>query len=96
MGTNGIVTEADLKPILDSLSDRRRVVVVNVQVPRVWMKPSNKVINSLVKNYPNVRLVDWYTASKGHRGYFVADGVHLTFKGAHVMATLIKQALEAD
>lgn len=95
MGTNGIVTEADLKPILDSLSDRRRVVVVNVQVPRVWMKPSNRVINSLVKNYPNVRLVDWYRASKGHRGYFVADGVHLTYKGAHVMATLIKQALEA-
>ena len=95
MGTNGIVTEGDLKPILDSLSDRRRVVVVNVQVPRVWMKPSNKVINSLVKNYPNVRLVDWYTASKGHRGYFVADGVHLTYKGAHVMATLIKAALEA-
>ena len=95
MGTNGIVTEADLKPILDSLIDRRRVVVVNVQVPRVWMKPSNKVINSLAKNYPNVRLVDWYHASKGHRGYFVADGVHLTYKGAHVMATLIKQALEA-
>ena len=95
MGTNGIVTEADLKPILDSLSDRRRVVVVNVQVPRVWMKPSNKVINSLVKNYPNVRLADWYSTSKGHRGYFVADGVHLTYKGAHVMATLIKRALEA-
>lgn len=95
MGTNGIVTEADLKPILDSLRDRRRVVVVNVQVPRVWMKPSNKVINSLVKNYPNVRLADWYSTSKGHRGYFVADGVHLTYKGAHVMATLIKRALEA-
>ncbi len=95
MGTNGIVTQQDLKPILDSLKDRRRVIVVNVQVPRVWMKPSNKVINSLVTQYPNVRLVDWYHASKGHRGYFVADGVHLTFKGAHIMAELIKSALAA-
>lgn len=95
MGTNGIVTQQDLKPILDSLKDRRRVIVVNVQVPRVWMKPSNKVISSLVTQYPNVRLVDWYHASKGHRGYFVADGVHLTFKGAHVLAGLIKSALAA-
>lgn len=95
MGTNGIVTQQDLKPILDSLKDRRRVIVVNVQVPRVWMKPSNKVINSLVSQYPNVRLVDWYHASKGHRGYFVSDGVHLTFKGAHILAGLIKSALAA-
>lgn len=93
MGTNGIVTQHDLKPILDSLADRRRVVVINVQVPRVWMDPSNKTINSLAAQYPNVRLVDWYHSSKGHRNYFVADGVHLTFTGATVMANLIKTAL---
>lgn len=94
MGTNGIVREADLKPILEELSDRNRVVVVNVRVPRVWMNPTNKMISALVTQYPNVRLADWNTASKGHKGYFAPDGVHLTKTGAEVFATLIKDALE--
>lgn len=93
MGTNGIVTEQDLRPILDLLSDRKRVVVVNVRVPRPWMKPTNEMINSIVGSYPNVRLADWNTVSKGHRGYFGPDGVHLTHTGAQVFAELILQTM---
>ena len=95
MGTNGIVQEEDLKPILEALSDRNRVVVVNVRVPRVWMKPTNKVISELVSQYPNVRLADWNSASKGHKGYFAPDGVHLTKTGAKVFGNLISEALKA-
>ena len=94
MGTNGIVREEDLKPILEELSDRDRVVVVNVRVPRVWMKPTNTMIASLVTQYPNVRLADWSSVSKGHRGYFAPDGVHLTKSGAEVFGNLINDALQ--
>ena len=94
MGTNGIVQEADLKPILEALSDRDRVVVVNVRVPRVWMKPTNEMIASLVTQFPNVRLADWNAVSKGHKGYFAPDGVHLTKTGADVFANLINDKLE--
>ena len=94
MGTNGIVQEADLRPILEELSDRDRVVVVNVRVPRVWMKPTNEMISSLVTQFPNVRLADWNEVSKGHKGYFAPDGVHLTKTGAEVFANLINDKLE--
>ena len=94
MGTNGIVTEADLKPILDRLQDRKRVVVVNVRVPRVWMNPTNEMIGSIVTQYPNVRLADWNAVSKGHRGYFGPDGVHLTQTGAQEFAKLILQQMQ--
>ena len=93
MGTNGIVQEEDLKPILEELSDRRRVVVVNVRVPRVWMKPTNEMIESLVVQYPNVRLADWNAVSKGKKSYFAPDGVHLTKKGAKVFGTLVNETL---
>ena len=93
MGTNGIVREEDLKPILDELSDRDRVVVVNVRVPRVWMKPTNEMIASLVSQYPNVRLADWNSVSKGHKAYFTPDGVHLTKTGAKVFGTIVNEAL---
>jgi peptidoglycan/LPS O-acetylase OafA/YrhL len=94
MGTNGLVQEADLKPILEELSDRDRVVVVNVRVPRVWMQPTNEMISSLVTQFSNVRLADWNAASKGNKGYFAPDGVHLTKTGAEVFATLINEKLE--
>lgn len=94
MGTNGIVQEEDLKPILESLRDRNRVVVVNVRVPRVWMKPSNEMIESLVSQFPNARLADWSAASKGKKGYFAPDGVHLTKTGAKAFGTLINETLK--
>lgn len=93
MGTNGIVQEDDLKPILEELRDRNRVVVVNVQVPRVWMKSTNKTIAALVKQYPNARLADWNSVSKGRKKYFAPDGVHLTKTGAEVFGNLINDTL---
>ena len=93
MGTNGYVREQDLSPILSSLKDRLRVVVVNVRVPRVWGQPSNNSIAKIVNKFPNVRVANWYARSAGHPEYFVPDGVHLTPKGANVFAYLIKRAL---
>ena len=95
MGTNGIVQEEDLKPILEELRDRKRVVVVNVRVPRVWMKPTNEMIASLVAQYPNVRLADWNTVSKGKKNYFAPDGVHLTKTGAEVFGNLVNDTLRS-
>ena len=94
MGTNGLVTRRDLAPILNQLRDRKRVVVVNVQVPRVWMKQTNAMIESIVPDYPNVRLASWRDASAGHSSYFTPDGVHLTFNGGKVFAKIIEQALK--
>jgi len=93
MGTNGIVQEEDLRPILDELSDRNRVVVVNVRVPRVWMNPTNETIANLVAQYPNTRLADWNSVSKGKKGYFAPDGVHLTKTGADAFGALINETL---
>ena len=95
MGTNGLVREQDLRPILSQLRDRRRVVLVNVSVPRVWMDGSNSTIAGLAKEFPNVRIANWRTTSKGHRGYFVPDGVHLTPAGGKVFAQIIRTALSA-
>lgn len=95
MGTNGIVQEEDLRPILEELRDRNRVVVVNVRVPRVWMKPTNEMIGSLVGQYPNVRLADWNAVSKGKKGYFAPDGVHLTKTGAEVFGNLVNDTLRS-
>jgi hypothetical protein len=44
--------------------------------------------------YPNrVRLVDWVKASRGKRGWFQPDGLHLTYRGANHFAKLLARAI---
>ena len=75
-GTNGIVTEEELREMLDILSDRYRVVVVNTNVPRPWMEPNNETIATVVADYPNAVVADWYSVSVDNPEYFVSDGTH--------------------
>ena len=75
-GTNGIVAEDQLREMLDILSDRERVVVVNTNVPRPWMEPNNELIAKVVPDYPNAVIADWYAVSSDNPEYFVSDGTH--------------------
>jgi hypothetical protein len=92
VGNNGIVTEEQLRAMLDQLSGAQKVVLVNVRVPRPWMKPNNALLASVADDYPNVVVADWAKASKGNRDFMVADGVHLTGKGAQAYTRLIAEA----
>jgi len=94
-GTNGVMPEAMLREMLDTLADVPRVIVLTTNMPRSWRAPNNKAIKSVVPDYDNAVLVDWYAASKDHPEYFVSDGIHLTSKGARAYAKLIKKAAEA-
>ncbi|MGI9197661.1 MAG: acyltransferase family protein [Candidatus Nanopelagicales bacterium] len=75
-GTNGILSEDELRQMLDILSDRDRVVIVNTNVPRPWMEPNNATIANVVPDYPNAVIADWYSVSIDNPEYFVSDGVH--------------------
>lgn len=91
-GTNGVLPESIMRDMLDQLTDRERVVVVNTAVPRPWRAPDNAVIAAVTKDYPNVVVVDWNAAAQGHPEWFVSDGVHLTSAGAKAYAEIIKKA----
>lgn len=90
-GTNGVMPEDMLREMLDILKDIPKVVVVNTNMPRTWEAPNNKVIDTVVPDYPNAVIADWKAASENHPDYFVSDGIHLTAKGAKAYANLIKK-----
>ena len=52
VGNNGIVTEEQLRAMLDQLSGAQKVVLVNVRVPRAWMKPNNALIAKVAAGLP--------------------------------------------
>ncbi|MDR3447910.1 MULTISPECIES: acyltransferase family protein [unclassified Dyella] len=89
LGTNGYVTEDQLRQILSMLSDCKRVVLVNTHVPRRWMEANNALIDQVAPDYPNVVTVRWNDASDNQPDYFVSDGVHLTTIGQRAFITEI-------
>lgn len=94
-GTNGVMPEAMLREMLDILVDTPRVVVLTTNMPRSWRAPNNKVIRSVVPDYPNAVLVDWYEISQDEPSWFTSDGIHLTPPGARAYASRIKKAVDA-
>ncbi len=93
-GTNGVMPEDMLREMLDVLSKTPRVIVLTTNMPRTWRAPNNKVIRTVVPDYPNVVLVDWYAMSKDHPEYFTSDGIHLTPRGARAYAKAIKAEVD--
>ncbi|MDP4676446.1 MAG: acyltransferase [Candidatus Nanopelagicales bacterium] len=91
-GTNGIITEDQLRTMLDTLSDRERVVVINVNVPRRWTAPNNEMIAVVVPDYPNAVIADWASVSAGRSDFFVSDGVHPTWEGTKAFVREIMAA----
>ncbi len=93
VGDNGLFLRSTLETALTGLSDRTRVVLVTVRVPRRWQDPVNGLLRSVARGHRNVVVADWYQASAGHPEYFVSDGVHLTSAGIAAFAGLIAHAL---
>jgi hypothetical protein len=95
LGNNGTFAPEQFDEVMGVLGDERRVVFVNVRVPRTWEGPNNEVIAAGVQRYPNAVLVDWYAASVGRPGLFWDDGMHLRPKGQKVYADLVSSHLQA-
>jgi peptidoglycan/LPS O-acetylase OafA/YrhL len=93
VGDNGLFLRSSLETALNELSDRTRVVLVTIRVPRRWQDPVNGLLRSVAAAHHNVVIADWYQASAGHPEYFVKDGVHLTSPGIAAFAGLIAHAL---
>jgi peptidoglycan/LPS O-acetylase OafA/YrhL len=92
-GDNGVISPGDLATLLDSLSDRRRVVVLTDRVPRDWQDPNNRTLADVVARYHNAVLLDWYGRSAGHDDWLYGDGLHLRPPGAQAYAAMVAAAV---
>ncbi|HUW79222.1 MAG TPA: acyltransferase family protein [Candidatus Nanopelagicaceae bacterium] len=96
LGTNSPLEPNVVEQIFQALSEHPHAIVINTRVPRAWQDYNNKVLAQMAQKYPQVQLIDWFSAAKDHRDYFVSDGVHLTSRGITAYVGLIRQALNAD
>jgi len=93
LGNNGPVTEGQFDELMGVLSGVRRVVVVNVRVPRPWEEHNNNLLASGVRRFPNAVLVDWHAVGDSHPEAFVDDGVHMTHGGVQLYMDLLHSGM---
>jgi hypothetical protein len=99
LGSNGIVTEADLKQAYRIVvgNKKRKKRFLGLVTPRETGGGSSSDatrIRHAAHDYgSHVRLLDWVRYSAGHPTWFQPDGLHLTFGGAAAMTRLFKKLL---
>jgi peptidoglycan/LPS O-acetylase OafA/YrhL len=93
IGTNGTIQPSALDAALARVGSRR-VVLLNVHVPRPWQDLNNRILTEAAHNHPNVHLVDWDAAASAHPGWLWPDGIHLRPEGAAAYRDLIEGALK--
>lgn len=93
-GSNGLPTEDYFDQIMETIGNKRMVYFVNTRVPKPWENEVNKLLVKKSKEYKNMRVIDWYSASANHNEYFLSDGVHTSETiGALIYANLIANSI---
>lgn len=96
LGTNGLVTDAQVDAIMADAGDQRIVVFVNTRSPQPWVGSTNQAIANAAKRYKNVRVIDWYGHSANRNDLFDGDGTHLSTAGVTEYLKLIHDAVKKD
>ena len=82
LGNNGVIEESIINESLELLHDARKVLLINVRVPRRWENKVNNLLSEAVVRFENTELLDWYSLSNNKPEYFSRDGVHTIPIGA--------------
>ena len=93
LGSNGVVREADVEALV-AAAGARRVVLVNVAVPRRWQKPDNERLAAVAARHPGrVALVDWAALVAADPDLLGVDRVHPRADGRAALAAAVRAAL---
>ncbi|WP_259310962.1 acyltransferase family protein [Capillimicrobium parvum] len=94
MGENGPIWSADVERLKAALKGVKRVVLVNVRVPRSWQAQVNATLDEAVKHWPQARVANWYGASGD--AALLYDQAHPDPAGQVVYARVVTKALRAE
>ena len=93
LGTNGAFSSDTWDEVMTELSDRERVFVLTVNVPRRWEPTVNAAIRAGHERWPEVEIIDYKAFADAHPELYVSDGVHLTVAGRTLYAEFIDREI---
>lgn len=95
-GTNaGVPDEADVRRTLYLLGSKRMVFLVNLYSPSTFIEDSNKTLQKIADEYPNVQLIDWHTVAAENADLLQVDATHTSIAGANAYGELVRKQIAA-
>lgn len=95
LGTNGTIYEKDMKSVLETLKGHD-IYFINTVMPDPWQDSVNAEIKKASTENPNIKVIDWYSYSKGKQEYFYKDGTHPKPHAAKRYINLLYSVLSKD
>lgn len=99
LGTNGPIAgyekyEVQTRALLEYLGPDRHIFWVNVYCPELsWQQTNNDYLANMVKEHPNVTIVDWYSLISQHTDWLSGDGIHPNDEGTAAYAKLVHDTM---
>lgn len=93
LATNGPIDRSTLEQLRAAIGWSRQLVVINVQAPRDWTPPNNRILSDFAASHRNVALSDWYDAAQPILPLLNRDQVHFGPTGARIYAETLQTAL---
>ena len=93
LGNNSPITPKQIDDLVSLLTEKRKIVFVNLKLPRNYESANNQLLDEAAKKHANIRVVDWHSRSMNVANVFGKDGIHLLGNGAKLYAELISNAL---
>lgn len=88
LGANGDCSE-ECKAKIIKTCENKKIFWINT----TNSKDVNSKLKKLSTKYNNLYIIDWYSFSKSHPEYFIADKIHLTSSGKSAYATYIYDSI---
>ncbi len=95
LGTNYLVTTAQLRELLRLLGPHRKLVLINTYVPDGWSKQVNATDAAFARAHPAVVLADWYDTIRDRLYLLWPDHIHPQLPGTFVYARMVYRAVQA-
>ena len=95
LGTNGIVTTAQLRQLRRVIGSGRELVLVNTFGPESWEHEVNGALGAAARHFRHTQLADWDGAIAGRTGLLWPDGIHPRPAGAALYAHVVIKAIKA-
>ncbi len=93
LGNNSPINSNQIETLLNLLSDTKRIIFVNLKLPRNYESANNQLLHEAGAKSANIHLIDWRSNSMNAKNVFSSDGIHLTHQGAKLYASLISDSL---
>jgi hypothetical protein len=95
LGTNYIVTTAQLQQLMQIIGPHRKLVLINTYVPDGWSKQVNATEAAFIRQHPAITLADWFDTIRNRLYLLWPDQVHPEIPGTLVYARMVYQAVQA-